>query len=167
MRYYVKNKMVSFTGSSSVLDEQGREVYQVKGRVFSPTHKKTLCDLAGNPLFTIRNKYFTLFHKQVYIYDNRGGQKRLLCRVRTGLFGNWKVLDNAVGLELSGRFWDGIHAYIDGREVGKFFRDRNFTAMFVADAFTLEVYDEALAPFLIALVVGYDNIRDQQENEAR
>ena len=165
MRYFIKNDLVSFTGSSTVLDEQGRSAFIVKGKFFSPTHKKFICDLDGNTLFTVRNKYWTLFHKHVYIYDNRDGGKRLLCRVRTGLFGRWKIYNNAIGLDLRGRFLQGTYASINGRDVGMFYKDFTLSSMFINDAYTLDVFDESLAPFLVALVVGYDNIRDQQEND--
>jgi hypothetical protein len=106
----------------------------------------------------------SLFHKQVYIYDERTG--KCLCRVRSPLFGSWRVFDNTIGLDLEGRFFDGIFAYIGGRQVGKFYADFTLSSIFIADAYTLDVYDESFTPFLIALVVGYDNIRDQIRNQA-
>ena len=167
MRYYIKNNMVSLTGSSYVLDEGGNKVFLVKGRFMSPTHKKMICDLQGNPLFSVRNKYWRLFHRFVYINDERGGEHRRLCRVRSPFFGKWRIDDNAIGLSLEGIFMQGTHIYIDGRDVGMFYYDYNFTSVIFADSYTLEVYDESLLPFLVALVVGYDNIRDQHERAVR
>lgn len=64
MRVYIKNKVWSWGGGSSVIDENKNPVYQVKGKVFSITHKKFVCDLNGKKLFTIRNKWFNFFCAQ-------------------------------------------------------------------------------------------------------
>ena len=49
-------------------------------------------------------------------------------------------------------------------DIGKFYLDRSFAAVFIRDAYTLEVVDPMYAEFLIALVVAYDNIRDQHKD---
>lgn len=43
----VRNKVFSLTGSSTVKDEAGKDVYRVKGklRLFSPTRKKKIYDM--------------------------------------------------------------------------------------------------------------------------
>ena len=164
MVFYIKNKMVSWGDGSYVLDENGQKAYQVKGRVFSVTRKKFIYDLQGNLLFSVRNKYWTFFRKSVYIYDHRGGTKQLLCRVKAPFFSNWKVVENNIDLELKGRFLDGIYAKLKGYDIGKFYLDRSFAAVFIRDAYTLEVVDPMYAEFLIALVVAYDNIRDQHKD---
>ena len=40
MKFYVKNKFLSWGGSSEVLNENKEPIYKVKGKVFSITRKK-------------------------------------------------------------------------------------------------------------------------------
>ena len=61
MKFYVKNKFLSWGGSSEVLNENKEPIYKVKGKVFSITHKKYICDMEDNRLFMVRNKYWHFF----------------------------------------------------------------------------------------------------------
>ena len=164
MIFYIKNKMISWGESSYVLDENGQNAYQVKGRIFSATRKKFIYDMNGNLLFSIRNKFWHFIRKSVFIYDHRSGKEELLCRVKEPFFSNWKVADNNIGISMQGRFLDGIYIKKDGYDIGRYHLDRNLMAVFVRDAYTLEVIDPMYAGFLVALVVGYDNIRDQRKD---
>ena len=41
MKVYIKNKIISWGGGSTVLDENKNEIYKVKGKVFS--QKRVFC----------------------------------------------------------------------------------------------------------------------------
>lgn len=51
MKVFIKNKLVSIGGSSSVTDENGTDVFKVKGKAVSVTRKKYVCDLEDKVLF--------------------------------------------------------------------------------------------------------------------
>lgn len=44
MKVYIKNKLWSVGGGSSVVDENKNPVFQVKGRIFSITKVKYICN---------------------------------------------------------------------------------------------------------------------------
>ena len=48
MVIYLKNKFVSLTDGSFVVDEEGNNLFKINGKLFSPTHKKFLYDQDGN-----------------------------------------------------------------------------------------------------------------------
>ena len=76
MQVFIKNKIFSLGGSSSVYGVDKKPVYNVKGKVFSLTSKKRIKDLNGNTLYTLRNKFFNWFVHKVYIYDARNHYRR-------------------------------------------------------------------------------------------
>lgn len=47
MKVYIKNKIISWGGGSTVLDENKNEIYKVKGKVFSPTRKNAFAICKG------------------------------------------------------------------------------------------------------------------------
>ena len=83
MKVYIKNKIFSWGGGSSVLDENKNPIFQVKGKVFSITRKKFLCDAEGNRLYTIRNKWLNFFVHKAYIYDR---EKNKIATVKDKFF---------------------------------------------------------------------------------
>ena len=63
MEVSIRNKWISFGGSSTVKDMNEKDVLFVKGRVVSFTRKKFVQDLSGNTLFVVRNKFWRLFQR--------------------------------------------------------------------------------------------------------
>ena len=72
MRYIIKNKIVSFGGSSTVRDEAGNDLFFVKGRVISPTRYKTVMTTDKQPLYRVRNKFFHILLPKVFVCDADG-----------------------------------------------------------------------------------------------
>ena len=60
MKIFIKNKLISFGGSSTAVDESGNKVLKIKGKwvLFSPTKKKKIYDKNGKLLYIVRNKWF-------------------------------------------------------------------------------------------------------------
>ena len=77
----VRNKVFSLTGSSTVKDEAGKDVFRVKGklRLFSPTRKKKIYDMDKQLLYVVRNKFFNWFLHRAFIYD---GHKNKICTLK-------------------------------------------------------------------------------------
>ncbi len=163
MELIVKNKLISWGGSSTVTTTDGKEVYKVKGKVFSITKKKWVCDMEGNKLFLVRNKYWKFFKNKALIYDD---EKNLVCMLVNNLFTIKKaftVEKCASEIEISnqkisfGYNWPIIK---DGKEIGSIGCD--FKLVRFVDEFKINVIDEKEAPFLIALAIALDNIRDKR-----
>ena len=67
MELAIKNKWISFGGSSTVQTMDGEDYLKVKGKVFTFTKKKEVRDLEGNLLYTVRNKFFSLFGRSGFV----------------------------------------------------------------------------------------------------
>ncbi len=162
MKLFVKNKLVSFGGSSFVTDEAGNKVFKVKGKIFSPTHKKKIYDSNGELRYIVRNKFWNFFSKSCFIYD---GSKQKIAMLTRGDFDvkNKYVLK---GFEdeilIQGSFASlNMEIQKNGQVIGKI--SREFTI--VRDAFTLEIFDDTEDAFLVALVIAIDNITDSRRND--
>ena len=161
MVYNIKNKLISFGGSSTVKDEEGNDLYIVKGRVFTFTRFKTITTMDGTPLYKVRNKFFTFFLPKVYVMDADGN--RLLTIKKEKLFSfqqNFEIIPEEgsdLNIKIQGDFfgWDFV-ILENGYPVAHVGRKLN-----IVDSFWLETDDEDRAPFYIALVIALDNYYDK------
>lgn len=160
MKVFIKNKLISWGGSSTVLNEQEQPIFNVKGKIFSPTKKKFMYDMNGKLLYIIRNKWWTFMSDKVLIYN--ADKERIACIKKNRFSWNLKyqIEDTIDNMSIEGKFFSGKSNIMrNGQPVGVI--TRKFTI--VNDAFTLEA-DESDIPFLTALVIGFDNLKDQKEN---
>ncbi len=161
MKVFIKNKLVSIGGNSSITDENGKPLYVVEGSVFSFTKKKTMYDLQNNVLYVIKNRFFNLFSRKVYIYD---GQKELVATINKSKFSlncKYEIEDCKDTMSIDGKFFSRHSSILrNGEVVGSL--TRNFTL--VRDAFCLEAEEQDI-PFLSALVIGFDNLIDKIQDD--
>ena len=162
-KYYIKNNLVTLRGNSYVLDEKGNKVYEVKGKLISLTHKKRLYNMEGKKLFTIRDKFWHFILDSVYIYNAEG--KKVLKMKQRFFKSGFSFPINTYDFECESVFLEGIHIKHNGVDVGLFRSEGTFTAAFIRDAFELEVYDETYTEILIAMVIGFDNMRDSHKRD--
>ena len=166
MDYIIKNRIVSLGAGSTVRDTNGNDLFIVKGKVFTFTKKKIIMDLDKKPLYQVRNKFFHLFLPKIYVCDANG--KILLKIKKRGLFNkNFDVVNPDGSLSdycFEGDFfsWNFTikQAGLPIAEV-----HRNFNIM--KDSFTLSTTLTDQAPFLIALVIAFDNWVDKLNNSRR
>lgn len=155
MRVYIKNKLFSLRGSSSVKDDSGKDVFFVKGKLISPTHKKLILDKDGKKLYKVRNKWFNFFAERAYVYDETNTK---VARVKHPFMSGKKFVVEGYKDEIliDGDFFSLSSTITrNGKPIGTITRKFDLT-----DSFCLEA-DEAEIPFLIALVVAIDNIMDK------
>ncbi len=155
MKVIIKNKLFSLRGSSSVKDENDKDVFFVKGRFFSPTRVKWVCDKDKNKLFKVRNKWFNFINEKAYVYEG----KTKIARVKHPLFSGKKYVIEGYKDEIliGGDFFSTKSTITkNGDTVGTI--NRKFLSL--TDTFTLEA-EEADMPFMIALVIAIDNIVDK------
>ena len=168
MRYTIKNKIVSFGGSSTVRDEAGNDVFFVSGRVFTFTKFKTVRALDRTPLFNIRNRFFNILLPKVYLMNEKGEiiltfKKRKFFSLRQ----NFDIIP-APGLNLNytidgdliGRHYDILENGVPVAHVR-----RNFNL--VKDSFYLETDLTEKAAFFVAFVIALDNYYDKLQEEDR
>ena len=167
MKLFIKNKLVSFGGSSFVTDEGDNQVYRVKGKIFSPTHKKKIYDMDGNLLFVVRNKFWQMFSKNCFIY-NSDGEKVAKVQSKDWDFKNaYYIMGYNDEIEIAGRFLQFPNMELtinkNGQKIGTL--TKNFTI--VRDSYTLDIENEDEAPLFVALTIAVDNILDKRRSEAR
>lgn len=160
MKVYVKNKLISLGGSSTVKDEKGQDLFFVKGKVMSPTHVKYVCDKSGNRLYTVRNKWFNFFNERAFVFS---GKKIKIASVKHPFMSAKKFVIEGYKDEImiDGDFFSLKSTIMrNGKPMGTI--NRQITL--VNDAFCLEAEEEDI-PFLIALVIAIDNITDKMRKQ--
>ena len=157
MKFYVKNKFLSWGGSSEVLNENKEPIYKVKGKVFSITRKKYICDMEDNRLFMVRNKYWHLFLKSAFIYDAEGN-KLLKVKRKFAIKNDYSVQGTEDEYAIDGSVFGWNFSVIkNGEVIGTIKRELNF----IVNSFEVNVENPENAPFMIAFVIAIDNIVDR------
>lgn len=163
MKVFIKNKLVSLGGSSTVTNEQQEDIFTIEGKVFSPRKKKLMCDKEGNLLYVIRNRYFNFFVHKTYIFD---AEKNKLATIKKNKFSfnlKYKIEDCVDEMELQGQWFKGESFIMkNGEKIGVIKREFSL----FADHYSLEA-DEKDIKFLTALCVAFDNLKDDMDKENR
>lgn len=163
MTLYLKNKIISFGGGSSVTDEDGKEIYNIKGKVFSLRKKKSILTPSGDLVYRVQNKLFNFFAHTAYIFDKDGNR---IASVSTRPF-NFKKDFIVRGLDesiiISGSFLSLSMDVCKGNEVlGTISREINF----IKDAFKVSA-DEENMNLVLAFALAIDNIIDNARSQRR
>ena len=158
MKVFIKNKLISIGGGSTVLNENQEPIFNVKGKVFTFTKKKRIYDMQGNLLFTVRNRFWNSFADKVFVYDAEGSRVATIKKNRWSVNCDYEILDTADEMSIDGKFFS-LQSRImkNGQTVATI--SREFTL--VRDAFTLEAEEKDI-PFFTALVIALDNMCDKK-----
>ena len=161
MKLKIKNKWISFGGSSIITDMDDNQVYNVKGKVFTFTHKKFFYDMEGNLLYIIRNKFWRLFTRRAYVMDK---DNNIICRVSK----KWLSLRSIFTIDMykDELVLDGniltfnFKITKNGNEIGHVARNIS-----LRDSFELDIWDDTDPAFLSALVIAMDCILDKRNED--
>ncbi len=162
MQVSIRNKWVSFGGSSTVKDMNEKDVLFVKGKVFTFTRKKFVKDLEQNLLYTVRNKFWILFAKKAMIYDKDGNIVAKIRRKVVSLHDHYFIESSKGQFEIKGNIlcFD-YHIWLNGEEVGHISRKIS-----LRDSYVLDLKDGLELPFFVALVIAVDNITDRRRDDS-
>ena len=157
----IRNKWISFGGSSTVKDLQDNDVFVVKGRVFSFTRKKFVKDLQGNLLFVVRNKFWRLFQRKAFVLNPKG---EVVASVRRKIFSvhdHYYVTSNLGDLQIRGNILQFDYQILhDGVEIGHIARKIS-----LRDSFVLHLDDKYDLATFVSLVIAIDNITDRKDSD--
>lgn len=110
-----------------------------------------------NLLYVVRNKFWHfLFNRYAYISDAEGNR---LARIKLKFGINKRFFIEGFQDEISveGNFWGWNYSiYKNGEIIGSLSRKLDFT-----DCFILDIEKEEEMSFLVAIVIGIDNIFDK------
>ena len=161
MELTIKNKWISFGGSSIVQDLAGRDVMKVKGKVFTFTRKKYVQDLQGNTKYVVRNKFWTLFARKAFIEDTN---KNKLVKIRRKIFSfhDRYFVESSLGqMEIIGNIFQfNYRIILNGQEIGHIAR-----RLSLRDSFVLTISDGFEPMLFVALVIAIDNITDKRDQD--
>ena len=160
MKCIIKNKMVSLSGSSTVKDEEGNDIFFVEGKVLSATRVKTISGPDHTALFKIRNKAISMFSPKVFILDTE--DKILMTLKKKGFFGaKFDLIPSdeskdkyAIKGNFLARKFDILK---NGESVANV--KKNFNVL--TDSYTLETPDDENAAFFVTIVIALDNFFDK------
>ena len=156
----IKNKMFSLGGHSTVKDENGQDRYVVKGAVFSLRRKKEIYDMNGNLQYVVKNKLFNLFMKSSYIFDAEGNKIAQLKKKFKMFEREFNVLGFKDEISIQGDIIQhSMDIFRNGEKIGEV--GKKFISL--VDQFNLISFKDEDAPFLVALIVGLDNINDRNK----
>ena len=162
MELTIRNKWISFGGSSKVQTLDGKDYLIVKGKFFTLHRRKFIKDLDGNTLFVTANRMWNFLHTQGKVFDAQGNE---LCCMRdkilslhdhyniTSTYGNIVLRGNILGFN--------YHIYLNDKEVGHISRKIS-----LRDSFVLTISDDVDVPFFVALVIMLDALTDEKREQA-
>lgn len=153
----LKNKFFSLAGSSTVKDENGENVFKVKGKLllFSPTRKKKVFNMENQLLYVVRNKWFNWIVHKAYVFDQN---KNKICTVKKLVRVKQKYVledcEDEISIEGNIVGWN-FKVMKNSEQIGSIQKQIG-----MSDKFKIEASEENI-PFIVALVVAIDNIRDK------
>ena len=152
----IRNKWVSFRGSSYVRDENEKDVMIVEGRFFSMRHRKYVKDLEGKVHFQVRNRFWNFFRVAAFVFDPEEKKVATVDRKFFSLHDHYDVECSLGTLTIRGNILGyDYHVVLNGKEIGHVARHIS-----LRDSFTLTIDDSADPYFFVALVIAIDNIVD-------
>ncbi|MCQ2792052.1 MAG: hypothetical protein MJ208_00855 [Bacilli bacterium] len=177
MELVIKNKLMSLTGGSKVLNEKGELVYKVKGswasNTFSKKYKKTVVDLNKKVYYKVCNKRIHgLIKRSALIYDASGNQ---VAKVTEGdiLKGGYEIEGTTEKMDIIGRLIPEAEIKLAGKKIGTISIPGmkkvgpGYVVTHVTDQFKVTFDDPEDGPFMVALVVAIDNIIDAHQRSTR
>ena len=157
----IRNKWISFGGSSVVQDLEGNDVLKVKGKVFTFTSKKLVTDLDDNVKFIVRRQFFRLFRRKARIYDADNNQVALVSRKVFSLHDRYFVESSLGEMEIVGNIFQfNYKIIVNGKEVGHIARKIS-----LRDSFVLTIEDDFDANLFVAFVIAIDIITDKRDED--
>ena len=160
----IRNKWISFRGSSVVRDVNENDVLKVQGKFWTVTYKKFIQTLEGETKYIVRNKFWKLFVYRAFVIDPQSGETVATIRRKVfSLHDRYFVQTKYGEVEIKGNIlcFD-YHIYLDGKEIGHVARKIS-----LRDSFVLTLDDDrGDIYFWVALVIAIDNITDERNSDA-
>lgn len=161
MKLLVKNKLVSVGGGSTVLSEDGKEVFTIKGKVFSLSNRKSVYSQDGTLLYVVKNVLFAGLTYSCDVFDG-AGEKLFRIKENVALLEKFSS-DNGA---------DGLRMEREGAIIKMFKNDVQFASMKreyfkLGDTFEVDITSEEDASLAVAMVIAYDNITDRKQKNRK
>ena len=154
MKFYVKNKFVSFRGDSVVYDEEKNNLYKIKGKLFSLSNKKKIINKEGEILYYVKNKLINFFTRTSYVLNS---DKQKLAKVKNRMFkSGFDVIGYKDIIKIDGFSLSGYSIIKNDEKIGTVKRP----IISVTDEFEVDLNEGEDMAFIVALVIAIDNVVD-------
>ena len=162
MELAIRNKWISFKGSSVVKDLNGKDVLKVQGKFWSIRRRKYVMDLEGNVLYQVRNRFWNFFRHAAYVFDKDENKVATIQTKFWTLHDHLNIESSLGELVIRGNILGfNYHITLNGKEIGHVARKIS-----LRDSFVLTLDDDQDPHFFVALVIALDNISDMRNKEA-
>ncbi len=146
---YIKQKVFSLSGKFSVKDAEENEVYFVEGSFMQIPKTFLIMDGARQEVAIITKKTFSFL--PTFFVEVHGQETVTIKKEFSFLKARYSI--DAAGIEIQGNWWDmDFEVYRNGELIGAVSK-KWFTW---GDSYQLEILDDEMEPFLVALVVAID-----------
>ena len=162
MELAIRNKWVSFKGSSVVKDLNEKDVLKVRGKFWSMRKRKYVMDLQDNVIYQVRNRFWNFFRYACYVFDKDGKKVATVLTKFWTLHDHLNVESSLGTLVIRGNILGfDYHITLNGKEIGHVARKIS-----LRDSFVLTLGDDQDPYFFVALVIALDNITDMKRQDA-
>ena len=152
----IRNKWISFRGSSVVKDQNEKDFLKVRGKFWTFTRKKFIQTLEGETKYIVRNKFWFLFHRQAFIFTPEKEQIGYVRRKIFSFHDHYDISSKYGEVVLRGNILGyDYHLTLNGQEIGHVARKIS-----LRDSYVLEINDDVDWQYFVALVIALDNIVD-------
>lgn len=149
---YMKQKVFSLSGKFTVKDKAEQDAYYIEGSFLQIPKTFTIMDPARKEIALITKKTFSFLPKFFVEVD---GREVLTIKKKFSFFKAHYTID-AAGVDVRGNWWDmNFEVLQNGNVVGSVSKQW-FTW---GDSYEMQILDESMEHFIIALVVAIDCVK--------
>ena len=161
MRFHIRERAWSLTEAFVVRDDAGQPVFEVRGKFFHIGDDLVMFDIrTGQELVHIKQRLLSLLpHYEIY----RNGQLWASMHEQFGLFGERFKIEGANGMifHVDGDIWNWNFSVSDDN--GNLLAQIGRQFSLFRDSYAVDVAQGVDAPFVIALAIVIDMVREHHE----
>jgi uncharacterized protein YxjI len=165
MRYHIKERAWSLTEAFVVRDDGGNPVFEIRGKFFHIGDDLVMFDRSsGQELVHIKQRILSLMpHYEIY----RNGQLWASMHEQFKFFGERFKIEGAEGMvfHVEGDIWNWNFSVSDN--YGNLLAQIGRQLSIFRDSYAVDVAQGVDAPFVIALAIVIDMIREHHEHRER
>ena len=154
-KLYIKQKVLSLSGTFTVKDEQEKDIFYVEGSFMQIPKTFSIMNTTREEVALVTKKAFRFLPK---FFVEVNGRKVLTIKKEFSFLKARYTIDGA-GIEVHGNWWDmDFQVFQHGEVVGKVSKEC-FTW---GDSYKIQILDEEMETIMIALVVAIDCVKADQ-----
>jgi len=161
MRYHVKERAWTWTEEFEIYDDGQNPIYDVRGRLFSGDHLWLTASATGEELVQVIPDFHFFGPASYQIY----WKEQLWATVEEEFswFSEAFSVETADGMiyQIEGEFWSSDFSITDG--YGNILAEVSKELSWFEDCYALDVAEDALAAFIVALVLVVDTVRERKK----